>query len=281
MKNSWHNFWPARVATPLLIAIVVIGWLCLYLDSLHERHEAERLISDLRTFPFGTADFVEVRTLAIRYGGHAVESFPHLPFLAPGVPAPPTNSRLSGPSALYQILFSTQIRPMPTCTPKNCVFEIWIRPHVMNLRFSYNTGLFLMSCLSRIGLRPWTVCGQFEVRGGKLWQSETSVSEIQHARIGPYIGFFPMQYEVVSKSEASMPTVSRGVNRYDVGAPVITGVSNVLETFFIQGSRVPIARAFDIRLRCFSAVTHACRGFPELAPSAWAAYQTEMARRLK
>src|SRR5258705_8449837 len=78
----------ALSASLTLVGVLALGWLWLYLDSLQERHRAEHLIADLKSFPFATAGFPEVRELANRYGGTAVQSFPVLQFLPPGLPLP-------------------------------------------------------------------------------------------------------------------------------------------------------------------------------------------------
>lgn len=278
MRNSPRILRTIRAVTLVLVASLATGWLWLYLDSLHQRQRAEKLISDLRSFPFTTADFANVRALVIRYNGRASESFPRLPFLPPSTAEQPVKV-IEGPSGSQLISFGPG-PTLPTCTPQNCVFEIWIRTLVLRLPFSYKTELLLTSNLARVGLRPWALYARFEIREGKLWRSETSVAELRHAHIGPYTGFFPLEYDVVSKAEANMP--GGGRSKYGVRVPIVTGgISDLLQTSFVQEPRAPINRAFDIRLRCFSYVTRACEGFPELAPSAWADYQIEWAKRHK
>ena len=67
-----------------------------------------------------------------------------------------------------------------------------------------------------------------------------------------------------------------------VGVPHITGtVSDELWTWIAQAPNAPINRAFDVRLHCLTTVLHACRGFAEIAPSAWSDYQAEKQPRLK
>ena len=143
----------------------------IYLDSLHERQRAEHLIADLRSFPFATAGFLEVRGPANRYGGTAVQSFPVLQFLPPGLPLP----KFPGTTESQERVPLVGTRS--TCTPRDCIFDIWIRPRLFNLPLNYETSWFLYSGLARLGLRPWVVGGRFEVKDGKLWESRTGVGQ--------------------------------------------------------------------------------------------------------
>jgi len=269
-----------RVSTAVLLAsltlvgVLALGWLWLYLDSLHERQRAEHLIADLRSFPFATAGFLEVRELANRYGGTAVQSFPVLQFLPPGLPLP----KFPGTTESQERVPLVGTRS--TCTPRDCIFDIWIRPRLFNLPLNYETSWFLYSGLARLGLRPWVVGGRFEVKDGKLWESRTGVGQFRHARIGSYEGFVLLGYQITSMSTAKALDSQRP--EYAVGVPHVTGtVSDDLSTWIVQVPNAPINRAFDIRLHCLTAVSHACRGFADLAPSAWGDYQAEKQPRLK
>lgn len=58
-----------RAALSSLLALCLFAWLVLYFDSVHQRIRAERLISDLKSFPFSSAGFAEARSVSARYGG--------------------------------------------------------------------------------------------------------------------------------------------------------------------------------------------------------------------
>jgi hypothetical protein len=215
-----------------------------------------------------------VRELANRYGGNAVQSFSVLQFLPPGLPWP----KFPGTTDSQERV--PLVRTRPTCTPRDCIFDIWIRPRLFNLPLNYETSRFLYSGLARVGLRPWVVSGRFEVRDGKLWESRTGVGQFRHARIASYEGLILLGYEVISMSRAEALNSHRP--EYAVGVPHVTGtVSDDLSTWIVQASNAPINRAFDIRLHCLTTVSRACRGFAELAPSAWGDYQAEKQLRLK
>jgi hypothetical protein len=257
-------------ASLILVGVLVLGWLWLYLDSLHERRRAEHLIADLKAFPFATAGFLEVRELANRYGGTAVQSFPVLQFLPPGLPWPKSTGNADSQERM------PLVRTRPTCTPRDCIFDIWIRPRLFNLPFNNETSWFLYSGLAYVGLRPWAVGGRFEVRDGKLWESRTGVGQFRHTRIRSYEGLILLGYQVISMSRA----LDSHRPEYAVGVPHVTGtVSDDLSTWIVQVPNAPINRAFDVRLQCLTAVSHTCRGFADLAPSAWSDYQAEKDRR--
>ena len=255
-----------------IFGVLALSWLLLYLDSLHERRRAEHLIADLKSFPFATAGFPEVRELANRYGGTAVQSFPFLQFLPPG---PPLN-RFPGSPGSPDGVPLPQVRALPTCTPQDCIFDVWITPRLWrhDLPFSCKSSAFLASVLAHLGLRPWAVSVRFEVREGKLWESRTGAAQDRHARSGPYEGLIPLGYGVISLSRTD---ASKGLrSEYVVGVPHVTGtISDGLEAWFLQVPNAPVERAFDIHTQCFTAVLHSCRGFAELAPTAWADYRAE------
>lgn len=255
----------------LVLAVLTLAWFCLYLDSLHERRRAERLIADLRSFPFATAGFPEVRQLANLYGGIVNQSFPLPKFLPPGLPvrkvASPDNSKEPAP----------EVRTRPTCTPQDCTFTIGIKPHLWlyGLKFNYKASAFLASTLAHVGLRPWVVYATFEVRDGKLWESHSGASQGRHEKLGSYGGLVMLNYEVTSISKAN--AAYRRCPDYAVCVPHITGtISEDLSTRFVQVPSAPTSRAFDIDLHCLTSFTHPCKGFDVIAPSAWVDYQGEL-----
>jgi hypothetical protein len=262
-------------ASLTFVGALALGWLWLYLDSLHERERAELLIADLKSFPFATARFVEVRELANRYGGTAVQSFRVLQFLPPGPPL------IKFPGSTDPQERMPLVRTRPICTPQDCIFDIWIRPRLFNLPLNYETSWFLYSGLAHVGLRPWVVGGRFEVRDGKLWESRTGVGQFRHARIRSYEGLILLGYQVISMSRAKALD-DRIRQEYAVGVPHVTGtISDDLSTWIVQAPNAPINRAFDVRLHCLTAVSHTCRGFADLAPSAWGDYQAGKSAQLK
>lgn len=254
-----------------IIGVFASCWLLLYLDSLHERRRAEHLIADLKSFPFATAGFPEVRELANRYGGTAVQSFPFLQLLPPGTPL----RKFTGSGNSKDLV--PEVRTTPTCTPQDCTFTIRIKPRLWlyDLRFNYKVTAFLASILAHVGLRPWVVYASFEVRDGKLWESFAGAGQGRHERLGSYEGLVMLGYAVNSMSKAN--ALYRHRPDYAVCVPHITGtVSEDLWTYFVQAPSAPASRAFDIDLQCLTAVMHPCRGFDVLAPSAWVDYQGEL-----
>ena len=228
-----------------LFGVLALGWLLLYLDSLHERQRAEHLIADLKSFPFANARFLEVRELANRYGGS-----------------------------------SAQVGTETTCTPQNCIFDIRIRPRPFNQSLDDQTLWFRYTALGSVGLRPWVVFARFEVRDGALWESRAGVGQFRPAMIGAYKGLVPLDYQVVYMSRQNASDSHHP--EYAVGVPHFTGtVSDDLWTWIAQAPNAPVNRAFDVRLQCLTTLSHACRGFADIAPSAWSDYQAEKQPRLK
>jgi len=252
----------------LVLAVIALAWLWLYLDSLHERRRAERMIADLRSFPFASAGFPEVRQLANRYGGIVTQSFPLPKFLPPGLPV----RRFAGSGNSKDLV--PEVRTRPTCTSQDCTFIIRIKPRLWlyDLQFNYKLSAFLASTLAHVGLRPWAVYASFEVRDSKLWESRAGAGQGRHKRLGSYEGLVMLDYEVISMSKAN--AVYQNRPDYAVSVPHITGtISEDLRTWFVQAPSAPTSRAFDIDLHCLTAFMHPCKGFDVLAPSAWVDYQ--------
>jgi hypothetical protein len=257
-----------------LVGVLALGWLLFYLDSLHERRRAEHLIADLKSFPFANAKFLEVRELANRYGGSAVQPLP-LQQLQP--PGPPLRK---SPSSTDSEQLRPQVWTRLGCTPQDCIFDIRIRPHPFNQSLDDHTLWLLYWVLGSVGLRPWVVYARFEVRDCALWESRAGAGQFRAARIGAYKGLVPLGYQVVYMSRPNALDSHRP--EYAVGVPHITGtVSDELWTWIAQAPNAPINRAFDVRLHCLTTVSHACRGFADIAPSAWSDYQAERKPRLK
>jgi hypothetical protein len=145
------------------------------------------------------------------------------------------------------------------------------------LRFNHKVTAFLEAILAHVGLRPWVAFATFEVRDGKLWESQAGAGQARYERLGSYEGLVMLGYAVNSMSKANAQYQHRP--DYGVCVPHITGtVSEDLRTYFVQASSAPTSRAFDIDLHCLTTITHPCKGFDVLAPSAWMDYQAELKR---
>ncbi len=181
-----------RTALGLLI-IVACCWVCLYLDSVCQRRKAEHLISDLKSFPFATAGFAEVRELAERYDGAPIQQFPLLNFPQFGYPLEDSQGRLHMP--LLE-------NGGPTCTVRDCTFEIWIRPWHLRAFPRDRVEMLLTSTLEYSGIRPWGVYARFKVKNGKLSESHTEFGRLGPATVGRLTGLVPLAYEVVSATHS-------------------------------------------------------------------------------
>src|SRR5690349_21157992 len=70
-----------KICALILTSILAFSWFALYLSSLCECRKAERLLADLRRFPFTTAGFAEVRDFSLQHGGSPLQQVsPTLPF---------------------------------------------------------------------------------------------------------------------------------------------------------------------------------------------------------
>lgn len=251
-----------------LFVVVACGWVCLYLESGHQRRKAERFISDLKSFPFATAGFAEVQELAERNGGAAIQQFPLLETPQFAYPFEDSQGRLHMP-----LLENAG----PTCTVRDCTFRIWIRPWYLKVFPRDRAEMPLISAFEHSGLRPWGVYATFKVKGGKLNESYTSFGRLGPATLGRFAGLVPLELEVVSATHAEFG--DRGPD-YSVAAPHVTGGPlEGLSAWFLQTSNAPTQRAFDVNLRCVTEIWRSCGGFSELAPSAWADYQSEQTKK--
>ena len=252
----------------LALVFIACSWLFLYLDSVHQRRRAESLVADLKSLDFATAGFPNVRDIAIRNGGRAIQqdSLPRLPDF--GTPMMPD---LHG-NVSFQ-------RSGPTCTPQDCVFELWIMTRLARLPFPIQerTEEFLYSTLPYIGVRSWALYARFEVKNGKLDRSLTAVSEFRVDRFGSRQRLVPLGYEVETLRDSASFNYMCLNQDYcvylDHGHPVKLP-QNVLHTCVLQSAGTHTKRAFDVNLRCLNGLFRSCR-FDELAPSAWADYSAK------
>jgi len=255
-----------HLSSLIIVLLLTCTWLLLYLDSVHQRRNAERFISELQSFPFAAAAFVDVRDLVNRHGGTSIEQFPNWRTPRPGLPSPPTQGPVQIPS----------VEGGPTCTDRYCVFEVSIRPHVLDLPLEYPAKVHLMSLLVYSGIRPWAVYATFEVKDGKLDSSRTTIGQLRKSEPdGPWVGMVPLEYTIHTSAHQTWYR-----SDYTVGASADNlSARNFLSAWITQSSDAPMKRAFDVDLHCFGGVWRSCTGFSELAPSACKDHQSELEHR--
>ena len=252
-----------RIVLPAVLVLLSCCWVSLYVDSMYQRRKTESLIVELQTFPFAAATFIDVRELAIRHGGTAVQQFPPVQLPEPGWPPSVSSGRVSIPV----------VEPRGTCTTRHCTFEIWTRTGLTRLPLTGRAAELLYTTAHYVGIRSWVVYSRFEVSNNRLDESRTTIGELRLGRCDSRTGLITWGYEIVSHPAGSY----QDVYNYSVGFPHVTGPpSNVLLTRFSQVPGAPTARAFDIKLECLTTVLHDCRGLGELAPSAWADYSAKL-----
>jgi hypothetical protein len=163
-------------------------------------------------------------------------------------------------------------RSWPTCTPQECVFDLWIMTPLARLPFPLQerTAEFFYSALPYVGVRSWVLYARFEVRNGRLDRSLTEVSELRIDRLGSRQRLIPLGYEVETLRDSASFNYMCLNQDYcvylDHGHPVKLP-QNVLHTCVLQSAGTPTKRAFDVKLRCLNGLFRSCR-FDELAPSA-------------
>jgi hypothetical protein len=268
---AWNRY--RRVVCSSLLAFLglcALGWLWLYLDSLYELRRAEHLIADLKSLPFSSAGFHEVRDFVNLHGGAPILQFPNLQSTPPGLPQIDEEGHLQMPA----------VGQYPTCTPQDCRFEITVKPRVWRISMilmSERTPSWIPSALASFGIRPWIVGVDFEIHDGLLLESRTAVAQMKHSNFGSYSGLASLGYSIHWR--AHLKNGEQNGN-YILFKPHITGVfADVLIARVISSSNVPMQRAFDINLHCFTAVFRACNGLDELDHSAFADFQAEEAKQ--
>lgn len=225
----------ARIVLSVL-AFAVFSWVALYLSSLYQCRKADRLVADLRTFPFATAGFAEVRDFSLRHGGAATQELSQTPPFA--------------------------------CTVQACEFQIWLGHPFSRPPMNQWLWQSLYPTLPYVGLRPWIIYAQFEVRSGVLMRSTTTVGQLRR-------GGFIIEYSV--HTGRTLTPYSRSDDRsndYAVVAPHVTGPpTEALQAWVKQTSDAPMNQVFDVDLRCFTTIFHGCSNLSALAPSAWQHYR--------
>lgn len=139
-----------RAASAFLLALACC-WLAIYFDSFYQRRRAERYLSDLRSFPFANATFVQVRDLVLRYGGSGMQNLP------PPFP--------------------------PGCTVRHCTFEIRIKHPLAALPLQGRSAELLYSTLPFLGIRPWSIYSDFEINSDKLETSTTQIGQLRRGKL--------------------------------------------------------------------------------------------------
>ena len=244
----------------MLVLTVACFWLWLYFDSLHQRRKAETLFADLKSFPLASADFAEVRDFVLNHGGSAIQEFPP-PFPTFGEPILDSQGQVKVPSVWTK----------PKCTSRDCVFEVWIRPSPLTVTLSYPSEMRLWCAMRRAGIRPWGSYARLEIADGKLERSRASVGGLEDGKSGGCASLIPLVYDLISEVHPAY-----GDQGYSVGRPHVSGGAlEILQVRIVPTPSMPAARAFDVNLRCLTAVWHGCT-FSELAPSAWNDYQHEL-----
>jgi hypothetical protein len=228
-----------RAFTAFLI-VLTCSWFALYFAAVHERRKAEHYLSDLKSFPFGSATFVDVRDLTVRHGGTGLQSVP------PRFP--------------------------PTCTARHCTFAVTMRHPLLALSLEGRPAELFYSALPFVGIRPWAIHSELEVNGNRLERSLTQVEQLRRGKLQTYEGLLPIEYEIRTDRDLDMNVGSRG---YAVGPPdAIEGPPQEVWLAWVNHAPdAPMSRVFDLNLGCFTAIWHGCSGYQELAPSAWADYQ--------
>ena len=219
----------------VLLLLVAVCWLALYLSSLYQRRRAQRLVGDLKAFPFATADFAQVRDFVVLHGG--------------------------GPAQEPSLL------PPFGCAASGCELEIWLGYPFSRPPVNQRLWQSVYPSLPFFGLRPWAVYARFEVQNGVLVRSTTIFGQIKRNDWSTYDGLLTVEYSVHTERAATRPVPS---GSYMVTTPHVTGPpTEALQSWVQQTSDAPMNSVFDIDLRCFTSIFHGCSNVGALAPSAW------------
>jgi hypothetical protein len=235
----------------ILAAAIVLSflWVSIYFGSLIQRHKAERLLSDMKSFPFATSGSVAARDFVAKRGGHPIQPKP-------------------GDSET-------------ACTDRNCDFEVLAHSPFYSLASTGTGTEILYRALIYSGIRPWAVTAYFEVREGKIDETRTRVLQVKIGKLGVDHSSVLMflAYEIsTSRRNCTNCWLDDG-REYGVWKPHVTGgPGEYLEAAAVLDRPDLMARVFDVDLRCFTSIWHDCRDFGELAPSAWADHERKVNR---
>ena len=123
---------------------------------------------------------------------------------------------------------------------------------------------FLYSALPYVGVRTWVLSALFEVRGGKLERSETSVAEFRIDRLesGYPRRLIPFGYKVDTTTRGS---VIFGLKCKNQDLPRVPrswspgkNAEKMLHTCVLQTERTSTRHAFDMNLHCLNGIFNGC-----------------------
>ncbi len=248
----------------LLPFVLIWAWFSFFIESVYQRRKAEAVIAGLKTFPFASAKFFDVREFVLKHGGHPVQQ--SLPF-TPRV----YGSARVGPDRKTIIPFDIT---QPACTTRDCDFELVVDNGVYRLFYLHPSTRFLTSMFQKVGIRPWVLEAHFSVADGMFKGSRILVGQIRSTPSDDFKGLAPIGY-IVNTSAARDPAEPYKVGLRD---SCVHFCSYELIVQLAETESAPARRAFDIDLHCLTVVRRPCTSFAELAPSAWADYLREQQR---
>jgi hypothetical protein len=214
------------------------------------------LIADLKSFPFQSATFRDVREFTLAHGGAALQEFPP-PFPRIAVPERDPAGKITVPL----------VSDKPVCNHNDCTFQIWILPMPQNFGLGQRAEVLLLSAMYWSGIKPWGVYVRFKVSEGRLEESLTSVGGLERSDGSVEGGLMPFEYDIITSARPIY-----GGENYSVGKPHVTGGPlDILEVRMTHTSTSSVHRAFDINLGCLNRVLAGCT-LAEIAPSAWSDY---------
>jgi len=239
MPNLRLNEIRWRVAV-ILTVVAALVWAYLFIYSVVQRHKAERFLADMKSFPFDSAGINEVGSFVERHGG---------------LPIHPALGHLA-----------------PTCNIRDCDFEVSMKNWLIPVPEEGTIAHSICRALMHVGIRPWVVASYFTVRGGKLQETSTTITQLKFGERRGSTVLMEIAYDVITceKTQSDCPLHDQPEN-YMVAKPFASGFdADLLDAWVSQGAGVPMSRVFDVDLRCMTSLLHPCRDFAELAPSAWA-----------
>jgi len=229
---------PIRCLAIGSLAVVLLCWLFLYADSICQRRKAERLLSSLRTFPFSTANFNQVRDFTLQHEGSVLR---------------------------------TELPPdRDSCSPQHCDFEVSVNTTLIKFaRHVPSYGHQLDLTANYLGINPWVVATTFEVRNGRLAHSRTIIgAERLGEKQDSFGGTVYMQYQV-DTVRVSIPYAGTEHPDYFITTPHVTGPpTELLQVWTVQSASQPLRQAFDVRLGCVTSLG-GCSSLRQFVPLTW------------
>ena len=225
----------------VFFAFLALSWVFFYVQGLYQKRRTEALIKELRTFPFASATFEQVRDLTLRYRG---SSYP--------VPQLPANGN------------------KPSCNVQNCTFLVWIKTGLIQFPLTGKTADFFYAEAHLLGIRSWGAGATFAFDADKLRRSSFSVGEFRQGECLTSNDLIEWGYSVRSRDYGTDQPYSVGFLHVS-GPPSYNFVAS-----FAPEPGPPRQSLFDINLDCLTTPFRDCRDMGELAPSAWADYQAQL-----